>query len=379
MPPIKVLYMLHDSRRSGVPAVTAALIMSLDRSAVEPIVYFAYDGVYAHDLRQQGVEVKAFSGRYPFVWRLNRFLMNIHLLWLVRRVDIVHVNSVKLAFSAVVARLLGARVVFHLHEKVGRFGRLLLRAMAMADCTVFCAANCADHYLPVTSQRKRTILNAISIPETALVSHGVIRAKIVMLGSINRNKGQDLLLQAFALLDRHDAELWFYGTVGLSAHGFVKDLKKFVRDNALANRVFFPGPTHDAAAVFREATLLVHSSLNECLSISILEAMAHGVPVIANDIAGMGEIITSGVDGMLVEAGDVKALAAAIAILLDDRALREKLGRAGRETVVNRFDMVLRAQEFFYLYRELVRRSDRSTRIMVKTPEDLECSRSVKG
>lgn len=351
--PLRVLYMLHDSRRSGVPAVTAALIESLDRSAVEPTVFFAYDGVYARDLLQRGVEVKTFAGRYPLIWRLNRFLMNFHLLRLARRVDIVHVNSMKLAPSAVIAKLLGATVVFHLHEKIGRFGRLLVRAMALADCTVFCAANCAAHYAPVPALRKRTILNAIALPADDPARRLPPRAKIVMLGSINRNKGQDLLLQAFALLGRRDAELWIYGTVGLSAHRFVKGLKEFVRDNDLADRVFFPGPTHDAAGVFREATLLVHSSLNECLSISVLEAMSHGVPVIANDIAGMGEIITNGVDGMLVKSGDVSSLAATMALLLDDPALREKLGRAGRDAVRTRFDMASRAREFVSLYREL--------------------------
>lgn len=353
MPPIRVLYLLHDSRRSGVPAVTASLIGALDRSMVEPSVLFAYDGVYARDLAQQGVEVKVFAARYPFLWRLNRFLMNIHLPKLVRRVDIIHVNSVKLAFSVLVAKLLGARVVFHLHEKVGRFGRLLVRAMEMADCTVFCAANCAAHYEPVPARCRRTILNAVVSPDKNALRQVPARAKIVMLGSINRNKGQDLLLRAFDLLKRNDAELWFYGTVGLSAHGFARDLKKFVNEHSLGDRVFFPGPTHAAAAVFREATLLVHSSLNECLSISVLEAMSHGVPVIANDIPGMGEIITSGVDGMLVRAGDVDALAVAMAQLLDDQILREKLAEAGRFTVEQRFNMSLRAGEFAALYREL--------------------------
>jgi glycosyltransferase involved in cell wall biosynthesis len=246
-------------------------------------------------------------------------------------------------------------VVFHLHEKVGRFGRLLVRAMATADCTVFCAANCADHYAPVPALRRRTILNAIVIPETGPARAAASRMKIVMLGSINRDKGQDLLLRAFALLDRHDAELHFYGTVGLSARGFVQGLKKFVRENALSDRVFFPGPTHDAAGVFREATLLVHSSLNECLSISVLEAMSYGVPVIANDIPGMGEIITNGVDGILVRTGDVNSLARTMALLLDDSSLREKLGRAGRNTVRKRFDMAVRAQEFVSLYQVLTR------------------------
>lgn len=358
MPPIKVLYMLHDSRRSGVPAVIAGLVRSLDRTKVEPAVFFAYDGVYAHDMRHQGVKVWIFGRRYPFLWRLNRFLMNVHLLRLASESDIVHVNSVKLAFSAVIAKLLGAQVVFHLHEKVGRFGWLLVRAMAIADCTVFCAANCADHYVSVPAFRKLTILNAITIPADGPTRRQLPRAQIVMLGSINRKKGQDFLLKAFALLKRRDVDLYFYGTVGLSARGFFRSLKMFVREHALTDRVFFPGPTHEADRVYRQATLLVHSSLNECLSISVLEAMSYGVPVIANDIPGMGEIITNGVNGILVRPGDVNALAGTIDLLLDDPALRDKLGRAGYDLVRERFDMAMRADEFVGLYRDLTRKQD---------------------
>jgi hypothetical protein len=65
MPPIKVLYILHDSCRSGAPAVIATLIESLDRFLVEPTVFLAYDGVYARDFQQKGFEVKTFAGRVP--------------------------------------------------------------------------------------------------------------------------------------------------------------------------------------------------------------------------------------------------------------------------------------------------------------------------
>lgn len=352
MPPLKVLYMLHDSRRSGVPAVMASLIRSLDRSQVEPSALFAYDGIYAQELRGESLDVWTMGKRSPLIWRFKRFLMNVRLLLLAKRFDIVHVNSVKLALSVLVARCLGAKVVFHLHEKVGRFGCLLVRAMAMADCVVFCAANCADHYSAVPARRKRTILNAVRVPEN-VSPPSVARQKIVMFGSINKNKGQDLLLKAFSLIGDRDAELYFYGTVGLSAHGFVWSLKKYVAENGLSSRVFFPGPTTEAQKVFREATVLVHSSLNECMSISILEAMSYGVPVIANDITGMDEIIKDGVNGFLVKPGDVKALADRINRVLDDPGLRAAVGAAERSTVREQFDMTRRAEDFVSLYREL--------------------------
>jgi glycosyltransferase involved in cell wall biosynthesis len=353
-PPLKVLYLLHDSRRSGVPAVMASLILSLDRSRVEPSVLFAYDGVYADELRAAGLGVRVVGRRLPFVWRLNRFLLNLWLLRLARGVDVVHANSVMLAPSVLVARLLGARVVFHLHEKRGNQGWLLKKAFALADCVLFCARNCADHYAALPVRRRQTIHNAIRLPAPPEPVPQAEGMRIVMLGSINRNKGQDLLLQAFSRLKRSDVTLHLYGTVGLSAHGFVDGLQRFVVDHGLTGRVFFPGPTSDAPAVLRGATLLVHSSLNECLSISVLEAMSFGVPVIANRIAGMDEIIDDGENGFLVPPGDVEQLALRIGQLLDDGELRRRIGAAGRRTVEERFDMTQRSADFASFYEELV-------------------------
>ncbi|OGU16125.1 MAG: hypothetical protein A2076_05650 [Geobacteraceae bacterium GWC2_53_11] len=352
--PVKVLYLLHDSRRSGVPAVLASLILSLDRSRVQPSVLFAYDGVYADELRAAGIPVTVVGRRWPFIWRLNRFLLNLHLIKLAAAADVVHVNSIKLVPSVLVAKLFGAKVVFHLHEKAGVGGWLLKKASAMADCLLFCAVNCAAHYAALPTNRRQTILNAVRLPVVTSSEPSSAGLNIVMLGSINRNKGQDLLLEAFSRLARKDVTLHLYGTVGLSARGFVAGLRRFVTDQGLTDRVFFPGPTADAARVFREATILVHSSLNECMSISVLEAMSYGVPVIANRIPGMDEIITDGENGFLVTPGDVAELAARIGQLLDDPALRLRIGAAGRRNVEERFDMQQRAAEFATLYETLV-------------------------
>ncbi|HJV64637.1 MAG TPA: glycosyltransferase family 4 protein [Geomonas sp.] len=351
--PLKVLYMLHDSRRSGVPAVIASLILSLDRSRVTPAALFAYDGVYARELRAAGVEVRSLGPRLPFIWRANRFLFNIYLWKMAPQADLIHVNSYVLAFSALCAKKLGAKVLLHLHEKPGRFGRLLVKAVGSADCVVFCAKNCADHYAEVPALRRQTIPNAVTVPETAKGDAKTSRPRIVMFGSINKNKGQLLLLQAFAHLNP-DAELYFYGTVGLSARGYAKGLKEFVRAHDLSDRVFFPGPTEDAASVMRQAAILVHSSLNECMSISILEAMSHGLPVIANAIVGMDEIIVDGVNGFLVQPGDIEALSARIGQLLADTALRTAIGQAGIAWVGDNFNMAERAGRFADLYQELV-------------------------
>lgn len=351
--PIKVLYMLHDARRSGVPAVVSSLISALDPARVKPSVLFAYEGVYAADLRQRAVEVKCFARRFPFLWRFNRFLFNLHLLGWARRFDIIHVHSVKLACSVIFAKWLGAKVVFHLHELPGRIGPILKLALRMADRVVFCSFTCQDHFRSAECGEKRIILNAITLPDCTAPRQEPAVPTIVMVGSLNGGKGQDLLLKAFSRLPDKAAVLYFYGTVGLSAHKYVFDLKRFVKTHGLAERVFFAGPTSDVWKVLRNATILVHTSWRESFGMALLEAMSCGVPVIAHDLEGMREVVADGVTGYLVPPGCVDELAARISELLENPELRQRLGSAGYAMVRERFDMKKRVDEYYTLYREL--------------------------
>ena len=353
MPPIKVLYMLHDSRRSGVPAVTAALIRSLDRSAVEPTVLFACDGIYAQDLRAKGIPVRTLGGRTPFFWRAKRFLMNGFLLSHARRFDVIHIHSIKLVWSVLIARWLGARVVFHLHELPRRIGWVLRIAIATADCVVFCSETCEAHFSNIPARKKRTIVNAMLFSELPPVTHRKENVRVVMVGSINRNKGQDLLLKAFAKLRNRYAELWFYGTTGLSAHKYVRDLKSFVAEHGLTGRVFFPGPTSDVFSVFSEAAVVVHTSWTESFGMALVEAQSCGVPVIAHDLEGMREVVADGITGYLIPPGDIGILAERLDELLADSELRNRLGNAGYTKMRENFDMNIRLADYQQLYRDI--------------------------
>ncbi|MGB9081053.1 MAG: glycosyltransferase family 4 protein [Desulfuromonadaceae bacterium] len=350
---LKILYLLHDSRRSGVPAAAAHFIRRASSLDLAPTVLFAYDGIYAQELRLAGIPVVTLGARTAFLWRAKRFLMNFFLLTHGRKFDVIHIHSLKLTWSVLVARLMGLRVVFHLHELPRRISWLLRTAIGAADCVVFCSRTCADHFSAVPAKKRRIVVNALEVTDHPAVVHTAENNRIVMVGSINRNKGQDLLLKAFVRLKNSDAELWLYGTVGLSAHKFVHDLKSFAETAGVADRVFFPGPTSDVYAVFARAALVVHTSWTESFGIALVEAQSCGVPVIAHNIEGMREVVVDGSSGYLIPPGDVDSLAARIDELLADPGLRSRMGAAGRTLVRERFSMEQRAGEYLQLYKEL--------------------------
>jgi len=95
----------------------------------------------------------------------------------------------------------------------------------------------------------------------------------------------------------------------------------------------------DVAVALRETDLFVLPSFAEGVPVVLMEAMASGVAVVATRIAGIPELVEDGVSGLLVPAGDVDALAAALSTLLNDKARRIQMGQAGREKVLAEFNI----------------------------------------
>ncbi|MEO5678069.1 MAG: glycosyltransferase family 4 protein [Acidimicrobiales bacterium] len=151
-----------------------------------------------------------------------------------------------------------------------------------------------------------------------------------IVGWVRPWKGQDVFLRAAAqLADRwpHARFVVVGGTGDESFRGMLDDL---VDELGLAGRVAFTGHRTDVHDWFDAMDVAVHASYGEPFGLVLVEAMALGTPVVATSAGGPAEIIVDGESGLLVAPGDHAAMAAAIARLLDDRALRSRIGAAGR-------------------------------------------------
>jgi glycosyltransferase involved in cell wall biosynthesis len=98
---------------------------------------------------------------------------------------------------------------------------------------------------------------------------------------------------------------------------------------------------------------LLYPSREEALGLSLIEAMACGIPAITTDILGPAEIVTHSRDGMTVKPGDMKGLSETARELLTDSRLRSRLGRSARKTVQKRFDLRKHAEQLILLYHGL--------------------------
>lgn len=123
----------------------------------------------------------------------------------------------------------------------------------------------------------------------------------------------------------------------------------------LGGRVHFLGRLDQTALrkLYRSLDVVLVPSHTEGLPMVVLEALAMSIPVVASDVGGVGEIIQHGIHGLLAPSGDIDSLAAHMLRLLEDSALRERIGAAGRERVKSRYSLSDRITAIETLYQEV--------------------------
>jgi glycosyltransferase involved in cell wall biosynthesis len=173
------------------------------------------------------------------------------------------------------------------------------------------------------------------------------------MSRLDPRKGVDRVIRAVATLP--NVRLAIAGAPALvPANG---DRLRELADGLLGDRVRFLGERHDIAELLHAADVLVLASLQEGLPLSILEAQAAGTPVVAYPTAGIPEVITHEITGLLVDADDLVDLATSIERMAHDPQLRRDIGTRARVQVERDGDIRLQARRLAELTLSLAGRS----------------------
>ncbi len=230
--------------------------------------------------------------------------------------------------------------------------------------------------------RIRVVPNAIDVAEFSPASHGAETLNggsptILHVGRLEREKGIFVLAEALARLAASERTAggdagvpWrvvFVGGDRTDAAGMSNQerLERFFAEHGLAGRVELRGfvAQEELVSLYRAADLcVVPSVLYESFSYTCLQAMACGRPLVATTMGGVPEVVVDGDTGLLVPPGDPTALADALQRLIDDAALRRRLGDGGRQRAVRLYSHRVVAEQNLALYAAAIQnRRERAT------------------
>ena len=225
---------------------------------------------------------------------------------------------------------------------------LRIRARAarfLITCTRFNAA----HLAGLVSARTQVVYHGTDLQRYSPDRSHVEPQRILSVGRLVSKKGFKDLIDALALLQSKGLRIRadVYGGGPLRP-----ELEARAHRLGLDGRLTFHGARlqDEILAAYRRATVFVLAPVvtddgdRDGIPNVLVEAMASGVPVVATKISGIPELITDGIDGLLVKEHDPAALAGAIERVLIDSELAEQLGRAGRRRVEREFDLVANTQ-----------------------------------
>jgi glycosyltransferase involved in cell wall biosynthesis len=296
-------------------------------------------------------------------WRDVLGLTEVIRICLRERPQIVHANSAKgRLFGLLAARLTGVPVRISTANGwpfmwwPGLRGRLYLwseRLNGHLATTVVCVSE---------AERRAGAAARACRPEKTVVIHNAVdvaaarRARsagpiptILSVGRLAAPKDFTTLLRALARLDPRSFRAWIVGDGPDRAV-----LESDVRDLGLADAVDLLGERDDVPELMTQSDVFVLSSTSEGLPLSILEAMAAGLPVVGSAVGGVPELLSD--SGFLVAPGDVDALAASLRRLVEDAELRARHGELARREAEARFDLPAFHRAYLDLYaRELAR------------------------
>jgi glycosyltransferase involved in cell wall biosynthesis len=259
------------------------------------------------------------------------------------RLDVVHTHMFWASlYGAVAGRLAGAGAIFTTEHGENRWKtathRWLERRVIspLADCRYCVSPQILEARRDrdgVPSDKLRIVANGVPLPDVS-ARHA---PPVPVIGSVGRFVSQKAfpdLVHAAALLrdEGHEFRLVIVGD-GVERKAVEAAVERF----ALSDRVELTGFRMDVADILSGLSLFASSSIQEGQPLALLEAMAWGLPCVVTDVGAVAATLKNGVEGQIVEPGNPRALATALARYLDSRELADAAGTAARQRVEREF------------------------------------------
>jgi len=370
MDPIRVGFVLHVMQVAGAEVLVDETIRRLG-SRISPVVFCTEKvGPLGERLLADGVPVIAYGRKPGLDISVSR---RMGADFRARRIQIVHAHQyTPFFYSAIAARLSGVqpRVIFTEHgrhypdvvsAKRRWINHLVLDRMA-DDVNAVCefSARALTEKDGFRADRIHVIPNGIDAPKYEPVAdRGALKTRlgldpgrryVICVARFHPVKDHRTLIAAFAQVAGQvpDVDLVLAGDGELRSA-----IEAQVHELGIGARVRLLGVRRDVADLLRASDVFALTSVSEAASITLLEAMGAGLPVLVTAVGGNPELVRDGADGLLFPRGDSRAGAEALLRILNDGAFARTLGSSGRARVLDTFSLDRTVETYHALYRDL--------------------------
>jgi glycosyltransferase involved in cell wall biosynthesis len=272
--------------------------------------------------------------------------------------DIIHCNNLHAAVASLLpSMVLGRKVIWHARDMTK--SRLAVRICGLLSSGIITVSASVESFLKglgVSHNRMSVIHNGVEVRSARPPGHSG-RFVFANIGQFVPWKNQRLFIEAaerFAAMGGN-AEFLIIGSDRFGRDpGYQAELMRRVAASPIKNRIAVLGWQDDMEAVWPRVDCLVHVAQMEPFGRVIIEAMASGVPVIAVDSGGPGEIIENGKTGILVDSHNAHLLSDAMMKLANDREYAGQLAVHARYAVAARFSAYQTAGRTQQIYQQLL-------------------------
>ena len=362
---INVAHIVQSFDVGGIEKLVVDLIANSKDGRFQYTV-FCIDskGRLASLLEEKGVEVIELNKRKGVdISLIFRFADELKK----RKIDVVHSHNPGPAFyGGLAARLSGISVIVYSKHGIKLGARLRDKflesfSFMLQDYIVAVSEKAFGFMIDkekAPAKKMLLIENGIDLnqfktgdvkKETVLSEHGLPRLEYIIgiIARLDRLKDIPTLISAFGMLSkgRPDASLVVVGD-GEERNA----LEKLVKETGLTGKVFFLGTQTRIPELLSIFSLFVLSSITESSPISLLEAMAAGLPIVATNVGGNAELVKDGYNGFIVEPKDIIGMRDAMLKIIEDKDLAKRMGEVNRKTAFSKYGIENTIKKYESLY-----------------------------
>lgn len=355
--------------RGGAQIHVRDLSISLKALGHEVILLSGSEKVVFPELSQHGVSYKKIHHLIRDIHFLKDLKALVELRRSLKRIqpDLLAIHSSK---AGIIGRIAGwscgVPTIFTAHgwvftegvSKKKRFLYAQIEKLVGFISTAIITVSQYDCHLAVqnkvvSNEKIKVIHNGVpDVEDNKRASPSNHPVNLTMVARFAEPKNHRALIDALSQLDAMEWNIRFVGDGPLK-----KEIENEVKKKNLSDRVTFLGVREDIPEILADSQIFILISNWEGLPLSILEAMRSGLPVIASNVGGVGELVKNGKTGFLINKGDRKGLIEKITLLINQPELREKLGCSGRKAFLEDFTFEKMLNETLHFYQTVINKN----------------------